>query len=86
MTLNPIRLMRRRQRLQREVEDAVRFLRRAHGDQAYAVAVARVGDPGLTGWGRRIAEETARQLRGGGGAPRRKPATGLAGILSLAKR
>ncbi len=85
MTLNPIRLMRRRRRLQREVDDAVRFLRHAHGDQAYAVALARVGDPGLTGWGRQIAQGAADQLRSG--APARKAsAKGLVGILSLARR
>ena len=84
MILNPIRLIRRRRRFKQAVEDEVRFLRRAHGDQAHAAAVARINRPGLTEWGRRVSRAAAEQLRPGARQPSSKG--GLAGILTPARR
>jgi hypothetical protein len=71
MTLNPIRLIRRRRRLRRAIEDEVFHLRRVHGEGAHAAALAQLGRPDLTSWGRKIVEGAARETLAG---RRRQPA------------
>lgn len=69
MTLNPIRLIRRRRRLRRAIEEEVFHLRRVHGEGAHAAALAQLGRPDLTSWGRRIVEGAAKETM----ASRRRP-------------
>ena len=63
MTLNPFRLFKRWQRLRREVEQEVFYLRRQHGERAYEAALAEMERPELTSWGRQVMEEAARRLK-----------------------
>jgi hypothetical protein len=67
MTLDPIRLIRRRRRLHRAIEEEVFHLRRVHGEGAHAAALEKLGRRDLTSWGRRIvagaAKETAASPR-----------------------
>jgi hypothetical protein len=61
MTLNPIRLIRRRRRLRRAIEDEVFHLRRVHGEGAHAAALQQLGRPDLTSWGRKIVQGAAKE-------------------------
>ena len=61
MTLNPIKLVRRRLRLRRAIEEEALYLRRRHGVHAHAAALEKLRRPNLTGWGRKIVEGAAKQ-------------------------
>ncbi len=63
MTLNPFRLLRRRQRFNQAVEEEIWLLRRRHGDDAYAAALDKLQAPNLTRWGHRVMEAAAEQLK-----------------------
>lgn len=54
MTFNPFRLYRRWRRLQREARDEAAWLKRRHGSAAREALEAKLGDPALTRWGRRV--------------------------------
>lgn len=64
MTLNPVRLWRRRRRLKRDALDEAQHLRRRHGDQALAIAQAKLADAQTTTWGRAVLRESIKLLRG----------------------
>ena len=63
VTLNFFRYLRRQRRLQRAVEEEVFYLRRAHGQEAYAMAVAKLKREDLTEWGRQIVKGAAHKLK-----------------------
>lgn len=63
VTLNPFRYLRRRRRLHLAVEEEVFFLRRTHGKDAYAMALAKLKRDDLTEWGRQIVKGAARELK-----------------------
>jgi hypothetical protein len=63
MILNPLRLYRRRQRLQREALEEAQHLRRRHGDAAIAAARDQLRRPDLTSWGHQVLERAIKYLR-----------------------
>ena len=58
---NPIKLIRRRQRLRKAIEEEVYYLRRTHGKGAHAAALEKLRRSDLTHWGRQIVEGAVRQ-------------------------
>ncbi|MEI9965147.1 MAG: hypothetical protein WDM92_11015 [Caulobacteraceae bacterium] len=65
---NPVRYLRRRRRLNEAIEMEVAYLRRLHGEHAYAVAVEKHNRPTLTRWGRKVMKGVVKRLR----PPRRR--------------
>lgn len=66
MVLNPLRLLRRRERLQREALDEAQMLRRRFGGEAHAAAIAKLDRTDLTTWHRQVVEKAARLLKSDG--------------------
>lgn len=62
MVLNPIRLLRRRERLKREALDEAQMLRRRHGDAACTAARAKLARTDLTTWHRQVVERAVQLL------------------------
>lgn len=63
MILNPLRLYRRRRRLQREAVEEAQFLRRRHGDSALTAAHEQLRRQDLTTWGRQVTETAIKLLQ-----------------------
>jgi hypothetical protein len=63
MVLNPLRLWRRRRRLQRDALEEAQLLLRRYGAEALSVAEAKLQRSDLTRWGRAVIREAARHLR-----------------------
>lgn len=63
--LNPVRFLRRRERLKREALEEAQMLRRRHGDAAQAAAKAKLQRTDLTSWHRQVVERAARLLATG---------------------
>jgi hypothetical protein len=63
MTLNPIRLLRRRMRLERAAEEEAAHLRSRFGEGAYEVALRDAEREDLTSWGREVMRAASRKLR-----------------------
>jgi hypothetical protein len=63
MTLNPIRLLRRRIRLERAAADEVVHLRSLYGERAYEASLKEIERPELTSWGRKVKQAASRKLR-----------------------
>ena len=63
MILNPVRLFRRWRRLRSEAMEEVRLLRRRHGEDALAEAMAKLNRPDLNTWGRNVLRQTVALLR-----------------------
>jgi hypothetical protein len=68
MTLNPFRLWRRRRRLKVAIEEEASYLRRSHGEGAYAAAEEQLNGTDLTRWGRQVKEGVAQLLRNQAGS------------------
>lgn len=62
VTINPLRYLRRRRRLQQEADEEALFLRRRFGDEAHRAAMEKLERPDLTSWGRQVVGEAARRL------------------------
>jgi hypothetical protein len=62
MMIDPIRWYRRRQRLLREANDEIQFLRRRHGPAALDAAREKLARPDLTHWGRSVVIQAIREL------------------------
>jgi hypothetical protein len=65
MTLNPLRLYRRRRRMKREALEEAQYLRRRYGPEAVRVARDQLERPDLTTWGHQVLEEAIRILKRG---------------------
>jgi hypothetical protein len=63
MTLNPLRLLRRRQRLRRVALEEAQYLRRRYGSDAARAARELLRRPDITRWGRRVLERAIKLLR-----------------------
>ena len=63
MTLNPLRFLRRRQRLRREALEEAQYLKRRHGEDAIRAAREQLRRPDLTTWGRNVLQRTIKLLR-----------------------
>ena len=63
MTLNPIKIIRRRRRLRRAIDEEVFHLRRIHGEGAHQAALAQLGRPDLTHWGHKIVQGAVRETK-----------------------
>jgi len=63
MILNPLRLYRRRQRLQREALEEAQYLRRRHGDEAIEAAREQMRRSDLTTWGHQVLQHAVKLLR-----------------------
>jgi hypothetical protein len=63
MILNPLRMYRRRQRLERQALEEAQLLRRRHGDAAYLAALEKLRRPDLTWWGRKVVRRAIELLR-----------------------
>jgi hypothetical protein len=63
MIIDPFRWHRRHQRLRREAQDEIQYLRRRHGESALAAAQEKLARPDLTNWGRRVVSEAIKELR-----------------------
>lgn len=63
MILNPLRLYRRRQRLQREALEEAQYLRRRHGEDAVRAAREQLRRTDLTTWGHQVLERAIKYLR-----------------------
>jgi hypothetical protein len=63
MVLNPLRMLRRHERLKREALDEAQVLRRRHGDGAIAAARAKLARPDLTSWYRLVLERAIQVLQ-----------------------
>ena len=63
MTLNPLRFLRRRQRLRREALEEAQYLRRRYGMDALRAAREQLRRPDLTTWGHRVLERAIKLLR-----------------------
>lgn len=62
MVLNPLRLLRRMERLRRESLDEAQMLKRRHGDGACEAAKAKLARTDLTSWHRQVMERTIKLL------------------------
>ena len=62
MVLNPLRLLRRMERLRREALDEAQMLKRRYGDGACEAARAKLARPDLTTWHRQVMERTIKLL------------------------
>lgn len=62
MTLNPIRLLRRFQRLRLEAVEEASVLRAHYGERAAEVAREKLTRPNLTSWYRKVIERALRHL------------------------
>jgi hypothetical protein len=65
MILDPFRLYRRHQRLQREAVEEAQHLRRRYGDQAIDAALERLARPDITKWGHQVMTRALAILRKG---------------------
>ena len=63
MMLNPLRLYRRRQRLNREALEEAQYLRRRHGPDAVRAAGEQLHRPELTSWGHQVLERAIEFLK-----------------------
>ena len=63
MILNPLRMYRRHQRLERQALEEARLLRRRHGGAAITVARDKLQRPDLTWWGRKVLKRSIELLR-----------------------
>lgn len=63
MMLNPLRLYRRRQRLNREALEEAQYLRRRHGTDAVQAASEQLRRPDLTSWGHLVLERAIQFLK-----------------------
>ena len=63
MTLNPLRIFRRRRRLRRAALEEAHYLRRRYGENAERVAREKLRRPDLTSWGQEVLIATVRLLR-----------------------
>lgn len=62
MPIDPIRWYRRRQRLLREAQDEVQYLRRRHGESALTAAREKLKRTDLTDWGRSVVAQAIKEL------------------------
>jgi hypothetical protein len=62
MIVDPFRWYRRHQRLRREAQDEVQYLRRRHGESALAAAREKLARPDLTDWGRSVVAQAIKEL------------------------
>ena len=62
MSIDPIRWYRRRQRLLREAQDEVQYLRRRHGESALTAAREKLQRSDLTDWGRSVVAQAIKVL------------------------
>ena len=62
MTLNPIKLIRRRQKLHEAIDEEVWMLRRLHGEGARGGAIEKLKRTDLTTWGRQVIGGAAKRL------------------------
>lgn len=62
MVLNPLRLLRRYERIKREALDEAQILRLRHGDDAVAAAKAKLTRTDLTSWYRLVLVRTIQLL------------------------
>ena len=63
MELNPIKLLKRRARLDRTAREEADFLLRRFGENAYEAALQAAERPNLTSWGRQVMRAAADRLR-----------------------
>lgn len=63
MVLNPLRMLRRHERLKRESLDEAQVLRRRHGDDAITFARAKLARTDLTSWYRLVLERAIQNLQ-----------------------
>jgi hypothetical protein len=63
MILNPVRIWRRRQRLEREALEEAQFLRRRHGPAALEAAREQQRRPEVTSWGYRVLDRAIQILK-----------------------
>ena len=63
MVFNPLRLYRRKRRLEREALEEAQLLRRRYGAAAIAAAREKLRRPDLTWWGRKVMKRTVELLR-----------------------
>jgi hypothetical protein len=63
MILNPLRLYRRHQRLERQALEEARLLRRRHGAAAVHACREKLRREDLTWWGRKVLKRTIELLR-----------------------
>ena len=59
---DPIRLIRRRQKLREAIDEEVWKLRRMHGERARETAREKLKRPDLTTWGRQVIGGAAKRL------------------------
>jgi hypothetical protein len=62
MIVDPFRWYRRHQRLLREAQDEIQYLRRRHGESALAAAREKLNRPDLTDWGRSVVAQAIKAL------------------------
>ena len=65
ITFDPIRLLRRRQKLRQAIDEEVWKLRRLHGDGARDTALRKLKRDDLTTWGRQVIGGAAKRLDAG---------------------
>lgn len=63
--LNPVRFLRRLERMKREALEEAQMLRRRHGDAAQEAARTKLQRTDLTTWHRQVVERAARLLAAG---------------------
>ena len=63
LLLNPVRILRRRQRLEREALEEAQFLRRRHGEGALDAARDQQLRPEVTTWGYRVLDRAIQLLK-----------------------
>lgn len=63
MVMNPLRLLRRHERIKRESLDEAQVLRRRHGDDAIAAAKEKLARTDLTSWYRQVLERAIQVLQ-----------------------
>jgi hypothetical protein len=61
--LDPIRFLRRRERLRRAIDEETFVLQRRYGEEAYDQCLAKLGRDDLTTRYRRVLEGAARKLK-----------------------